>query len=314
MQAIDRTLTGHATSLDTIQRTMQQQGAMLASIATRFERIQTISPPDYDLLQATVAKLKLQTRLDHGHYSPSSSSAIKPKCLQEPPPVPPVSVADNAKEGIIATSLDRLMVLSNEKNLDIQSTEAEPILDDLKAILKFITNNQYSHEHQVQDLNRLRKPLPTVRQVSVNGKFKAVSLDLPYKYEREFTYGGTRTSLGDFAVSIGKARRRFVSSENNDQPIEVLYGSLRFIPSAGRETIMTVEFQQYIYQKQFISTSPSLIFSRMLPNTAEIFRVVSKGDLVGLLRLLRKHEASLNDRDQDGRSLLHVSTGICARP
>lgn len=45
----------------------------------------------------------------------------------------------------------------------------------------------------------------------------------------------------------------------------------------------------------------------MIPNQSIIFRVVSAGDIDGLIKMLKEGSGRLTDRDEEGRSLLNVS-------
>jgi len=53
---------------------------------------------------------------------------------------------------------------------------------------------------------------------------------------------------------------------------------------------------------------PSIYAYRRVPNRSEVFNVVVDDDVTGLMRLLAKQEATTRDLDEEGRSLLHVST------
>ena len=53
--------------------------------------------------------------------------------------------------------------------------------------------------------------------------------------------------------------------------------------------------------------SMNLTYYPMIPNSSRIFEIVNAGDLQGLIEALENGDASLNDRDEQGRSLLNVS-------
>ena len=50
-----------------------------------------------------------------------------------------------------------------------------------------------------------------------------------------------------------------------------------------------------------------ITYQAMIPNQSMIFRVVSAGDIDGLIQMLEEGSGRLTDRDEEGRSLLNVS-------
>lgn len=70
---------------------------------------------------------------------------------------------------------------------------------------------------------------------------------------------------------------------------------------------ISVTFQQITYANTFLSTKPVVSFSTHIPYDSPVFSAIEDGDLDGLIKLLSEGQASLNDRDVEGRCLLHVS-------
>ena len=78
-------------------------------------------------------------------------------------------------------------------------------------------------------------------------------------------------------------------------------------PNARRRTQIAVFLQQrMLYEGSFLYR-PLLSISALLPSDSEVFSLVSTGNVPGLIKLLSSGDASLNDRDLIGRSLLNVS-------
>jgi hypothetical protein len=60
----------------------------------------------------------------------------------------------------------------------------------------------------------------------------------------------------------------------------------------------------------FIASVSSLALNPVLPMESKVFEVVGRGDLQQLRQMLQDGEASLRDTDEDGWSLLFVSSKI----
>ena len=61
------------------------------------------------------------------------------------------------------------------------------------------------------------------------------------------------------------------------------------------------------YQDRMVHFTPTLTFRAMIPDDSEVFRVVQRGSVKKLKKLLSSGAASLGDCDPEGRSLLNVS-------
>ena len=67
-----------------------------------------------------------------------------------------------------------------------------------------------------------------------------------------------------------------------------------------------IRFQQGLSYEGTFLRKPILSFSAVVPSNSAIFKVIKANDLDGLFDLLRFGNASLTDRDPDGRCLLNV--------
>lgn len=63
----------------------------------------------------------------------------------------------------------------------------------------------------------------------------------------------------------------------------------------------------------FISSVSYLALNPVLPNEAKVFEVVERGDLQQLRQMLQDGEASLRDTNENGWSLLFVSSQTSIR-
>ena len=88
---------------------------------------------------------------------------------------------------------------------------------------------------------------------------------------------------------------------------ELLEASFTFLPNNAQNPLISVNFMQTMsYEGSFLKR-PALSVSAMLPQDSEVFRLIVRGDLSGLIRSLSLRKAFLTDRDLEGRCLLNVS-------
>lgn len=80
---------------------------------------------------------------------------------------------------------------------------------------------------------------------------------------------------------------------------------------SGEGTHITAFFDEESSVEKHTSFSPIIFTYRQVRNTDIIFKLVANDDLRSLNDLLREGEACLRDCDEDGRSLLFVSTNDC---
>lgn len=91
--------------------------------------------------------------------------------------------------------------------------------------------------------------------------------------------------------------------------LEIIEGSITFVPNAPKAIQVAVNFQQReLYEGSFLR-KPVLSFSALLPYDSKVFSLIENGDLNSLVKMFTMREACLTDRDLDGRSLLNVSIG-----
>ena len=69
-----------------------------------------------------------------------------------------------------------------------------------------------------------------------------------------------------------------------------------------------VDLASRTYRNRTVHLIPTLTFRAMIPFGSEVFRVVQRGSVKKLKKLLSIGAASLGDCDPEGRSLLNVSS------
>ena len=90
---------------------------------------------------------------------------------------------------------------------------------------------------------------------------------------------------------------------------ELLEATFTFLPKNAQNPWISVNFKQSMSYEGSFLRRPALSVSAILPADSEVFRLIEKGDLNGLIQSLSLRKAFLTDRDLDGRCLLNVSTG-----
>jgi hypothetical protein len=120
--------------------------------------------------------------------------------------------------------------------------------------------------------------------------------------------------IKDAVITIATTyRREKVLLTTEDAPVNESYsrgfrGSLIF-KSKAKKKMLTVSVQQgQVLFNRFTSLLPRVIVCNILPNNSPVFEVASEGSVEDLMRLIVENKASLDDHDENGWSLLHVST------
>lgn len=126
----------------------------------------------------------------------------------------------------------------------------------------------------------------------------------------------------DAVITVATTKRREkLLLLSGDAPANELYGrgfcgSLT-LKSKTKKKMVTLSVQQsQLLFDRFTSLLPRVIVCNILPNDSLVFEVASNGSVEDLMRLVVGNKASLDDHDEDGWSLLHVSIyslRICAQ-
>lgn len=124
-----------------------------------------------------------------------------------------------------------------------------------------------------------------------------------------------QTSRGTLLVSTLERQFTILANKENSRESLELLGNCKFTaqvqfkPSQpGQNAMILASFNQQTSSDGFLSLTPSLSFSMMLPNNSPVFQLIEEGNLDGLIDMFSHGEASLRDRDEAGIPLLHVST------
>lgn len=133
------------------------------------------------------------------------------------------------------------------------------------------------------------------------------------KYETRNTHHQRRAQNGTVTF---RARRKYrklgtISDDGAQDTMtdipELLEPSFTFLPNKAQNPWISVDFKQTMSYEGSFLRRPALSVSAILPEDSEVFWLIEKGDLSGLIQLLSLRKAFLTDRDLDGRCLLNVS-------
>ncbi|MCJ1397822.1 hypothetical protein MMC11_001018 [Xylographa trunciseda] len=251
-----------------------------------------------------------------------------------------------AKRALLDSAIGRLCHLASLKPGKVDTEEAECIIDDLETILTMIQEQDQLLEHSgsrgfkrkanVSDvlvseelphapyraLKRLRRILTAsqtvdLRQNSTRGKQAGrlkgnVSHNLTQHFKIEDnTVMISYISRAPPHSAQTRTERIFNESEDevdSEQPTEIFEGNISVIvPRAPHATKFSVQFQQLVTIHGSSILNPGISFHCIRPLDSAIFHVAGSGTLVEFLALLQTPEASLNDCDEFGRSILNYA-------
>ena len=250
------------------------------------------------------------------------------------------------ERALLDSAIDRLCLLASLKPMKVATQEAEYIIDDLETILTMIQRQGQLFEplksrgikrkvdaltgvksHELvsspdRALKRLRRILTTSQIINLQQNSPCRQ---PFvKMKGKISHNSTRRfELEDNTVVVsytvrgsphsGQTRieRVFEDIEdevNSEQITEMFEGNISVIvPKAPHATKLTAYFEQIVTSRGSSMLNPRILFHCIRPLKSAIFHVAARGTLAELLALLQTREASLNDCDEFGRSILNVS-------
>jgi hypothetical protein len=83
---------------------------------------------------------------------------------------------------------------------------------------------------------------------------------------------------------------------------KVIAARLAFVPKIVGQSLFRVVFGVNPY----LDPSATITYQAMIPDDSEVFEIAGFGKVEDLIKLLRNGDASLTDRDEEGRSILNV--------
>lgn len=159
-------------------------------------------------------------------------------------------------------------------------------------------------EHTLDGIESLQNGLISVNRVSINSAPNS---------RRTVPTHMIEVKRKSSVILIGRWRIRLDtvhcdSVDSRGREVNESFASLRLKPAEGGGTSISAFFGERTDHLQRSFFSPTIIAYSTVDSSSEVFNLVRRDDLDGLVRLIALQKASARDCDADGRSLLFVST------
>ncbi|KAI9722050.1 MAG: hypothetical protein M1812_002010 [Candelaria pacifica] len=233
-------------------------------------------------------------------------------------------------------ALDRLCQFAKEEEKTLYSADAESIIRDIEQMLAFLLKaddrgnpvhckrkrqegadeSVSSEDRDLQyryEVKRIKGLLDASYGVAINERVPQASTAVAAKSKIKNATHRRRARDGTF---IFRTRRRVLDVaatqgnheiHNENDELETLEASINFVPDASQTNQITVFFQQKLLHDGSLLKNPILSVSAFLPDNSEVFLLIEDGNLTELTKKLSLRQASLTDRDSEGRSLLNYA-------
>jgi hypothetical protein len=161
-------------------------------------------------------------------------------------------------------------------------------------------------EHTLEGLESLQNGLVSVNRVSVNSA-PTSRRKLPM-HVFEVKRKSSVVIVGRWEIRLDTMTRDSIDTKG--QEVIESFSSLHLkpagVPIVG-DTSVSAFFGERTDHLQRSFFSPTIITYRIVDSSSEVFDLVRRDDMNGLVRLIALQKASVRDCDEDGRSLLFVS-------
>jgi len=215
-----------------------------------------------------------------------------------------------SRQHISQPSLDAALASLEEYATSAQTqktgTDSKRVGAQLAVILNIITQTEYGNVPS-KEMNEQIENLQT--QID---RSKSISINTPCARQRVAWFSKAESKIlsvvfGHWQISL--MTKTVKSGWPEDQADIQIRSALHVRRLRGGEgTHITAFFNEESSIERDIRFPPILLTYRHLRNTDRIFELVANDDVRSLNELLREGEACLRDCDEDGRSLLFVST------
>jgi len=162
-------------------------------------------------------------------------------------------------------------------------------------------------EHTLDALESLQNGLVSVNRVSINSAPNSRRTLPTHMYE--VRRKSSVIAVGKWEIRLDTMFRDSIDTAGHD--VNESFSSLRLnlagAPLVGGTSVSAFFGERTDYlQRSFLS--PTIITYRTVDGSSEVFKLVKRDDVDGLVKLIALQRASARDCDEDGRSLLFVST------
>ena len=164
-------------------------------------------------------------------------------------------------------------------------------------------------EHTLDGLESLQNGLISVNRVSINSAPNS-RRTLP-THLFEVKRKSSVIVVGRWKIRLDTVIRDSIDTKGRE--VSESFSSLRLNPAGGPvvgDTSVSAFFGDRTDHLQRTFFCPTIITYRTVDDSSEVFELVRDDDADGLIRLIALQKASARDCDEDGRSLVFVSTLI----
>jgi hypothetical protein len=200
--------------------------------------------------------------------------------------------------------LGKLQKLAALVETPLRDTPASKVAGRIGAILDALRTSGFGcplHKHSGDEWNTLQGRLTKSTQVTVNSSPPVLGHEHSVRVERKqdvLRYGGWEISLTTTAT-----RSPGNSGHATDQCMSVLRLEPQCVhvgsPLVGFFGVRTDYWQTNVLH-------PVIFAYRTVPHDSEVFRIIERDDVEGLIKLLATQKVTIRDCDEAGRSLLQV--------
>ena len=297
---------------------------LLNGIDERMKYMDHMSMDQFETLTNKLGQLKL------GVGSPQMidiSPSNEPEDARSPEPVKDGQIP---MTGRVQAVIERLACCADESQKTLFNDEADNLIKDLDEIFELLKDQKQSADDAdsladyLREAKRMQRIVTASPTVVVNGEGAfATTLFVNLaemclivgKSKRKLTKRYNRTQIvRSFQCSAGRVtvytRRGQLmlkgTRQSDNDPIQIFRGSLTLCTNGPIKAYFSISFVQEMYAGHSLTAGPILSVSHVLPEDAEVFRVIEDGNLQDLELLLDERKAMFSTRDPDGRCLLHV--------
>lgn len=226
-------------------------------------------------------------------------------------------VAGDDNEGQIlgregCSQLDRAVAHLGELAMSLKDQkkdgDAQRILQWIRLLLDALEDGDSMSlsQHTGDEIATLQKGLLRADRVMVNST--PLSRRKAFSQVTETTRKRSVIKLGKWKICLDTLICKSLDGERRD--VIDSYSSLRLDALSSKSAVtnsIAAFFGETTEYNQKTVMHPTILAYRVVDSNSEIFRLVERDDLQGLIGMLAEQRATVRDCDQEGRSLLHVS-------
>ncbi|KAL3305267.1 ankyrin repeat protein [Colletotrichum asianum] len=265
-------------------------------IAERLEKLETV-----------VARMSLRNK------APGNEFGIHDNIW----PVPQEETENSA----ILASIQSLCGLVDRQERLVESDEAQDILEDLETLLEDIESSKTSKDRRMtqahiayfraggKEFARELRKFHGILSCSTAINQNPSTTNRGKIIQSCHTLTQQESQHGVWLISTQRKWRSTLADEP-DETLQESAASFVFRPTSWHwKVVIKVTVKQYQKVHGFYSLAPAVSVSRIRPRDSKVFSCVKSGEKRELVRLLASGQASLQDRDDKGATLLHYAFG-----